>query len=163
VLKAQGNLDEALENYKADLLIASRLAKAGPDNAGWQRDLSISYEKVGDVLRAQGNLDEALENYKADLYIANRLAKADPTNADWQRGLAISYSRVASVLAQQGEPQKALGNYRQARDITARVKERSPHNPTPVYDLARYDEAIAKLEKAIVIPSLAAAPSAQTA
>jgi hypothetical protein len=33
-------------------LISSRLAKADPGNAGWQRDLSVSYNKVGDVLVA---------------------------------------------------------------------------------------------------------------
>jgi hypothetical protein len=27
---------------------------------GWQRDLSVSYEKVGDVLVARGKLNEAL-------------------------------------------------------------------------------------------------------
>ena len=33
-----------------------RLAKSDPGNAGWQRDLSVSYDKVGDVQVAQGNL-----------------------------------------------------------------------------------------------------------
>ena len=36
-------------------------AKADPGNAVWQRDLSVSYEKVGEVLRAQGNLAAALD------------------------------------------------------------------------------------------------------
>ena len=38
------------------------LAKADPGNAGWQRDLSVSYNKIGDVLVAQGNLPEALKS-----------------------------------------------------------------------------------------------------
>jgi hypothetical protein len=42
------------------LTIADRLAKVDPGNAGWQRDLSVSYNKVGDVLVAQGNLAAAL-------------------------------------------------------------------------------------------------------
>jgi hypothetical protein len=40
-----------------------RLAKADPGN-GWQRDLSVSYSKVGDVLVAQGNLPEALKSFR---------------------------------------------------------------------------------------------------
>ena len=36
---------------KPRLAIADRLAKADPGNAGWQRDLSVSHEKIGDVLR----------------------------------------------------------------------------------------------------------------
>jgi hypothetical protein len=34
-----------------------------PCDPGWQRDLSVADEKVGDVLIAQGNLSEALKFY----------------------------------------------------------------------------------------------------
>ena len=40
-----------------------RLAKADPNNAGWQRDLSVSYAKVGDVQVAQGDLAGALKSF----------------------------------------------------------------------------------------------------
>jgi hypothetical protein len=52
----QGNLAEALKSFRDGLAIADRLAKSDPGNAGWQRDLSVSYNKIGDVLVAQGNL-----------------------------------------------------------------------------------------------------------
>ena len=67
---AQGNLAEALKAYRDSLAIAERLAKADPGNAGWQRDLSVSYEKVGDVLMDQGNLPEALKAYRDSLAIS---------------------------------------------------------------------------------------------
>ena len=44
---------DALQSFRASLAIAERLAKADAGNAGWQRDLSVSYEKVGNVLAAQ--------------------------------------------------------------------------------------------------------------
>ena len=69
MLVAQGNLADALKSYRASLAIADRLAKADPRNAGWQRDLSVSYQKVGDVLVAQGNLPEALISYQASLAV----------------------------------------------------------------------------------------------
>src|SRR5512147_2918064 len=75
--------------------IFERLAGADPGNAGWQRDLSVSHNKIGDVLRAQGNLTAALESYQASLAIAERLAGADPGNAGWQRDLAFSHWRLA--------------------------------------------------------------------
>jgi hypothetical protein len=37
-------------------------AKQDPGNAGWQRDLSVSYNKVGDVQRARGDLAGALKS-----------------------------------------------------------------------------------------------------
>ena len=64
VLVAQGNLPEALNSFRDSLAIAERLAKSDPGNAGWQRDLSVSYIKVGDVLVAQGDLPEALKSYQ---------------------------------------------------------------------------------------------------
>ena len=62
VLMAQGDLPGALKSYRDDLAIAERLAKADPGNAGWQRDLSVSYEEVGDVLVAQSDLPGALKS-----------------------------------------------------------------------------------------------------
>jgi hypothetical protein len=77
-------------SYRDRHAIADRLAKADPGNAGWQRDLSVSYEKIGDVLVAQGNLPEALKSYRDRHAIADRLAKADlktPTSAPENRML----------------------------------------------------------------------------
>ena len=54
VLMAQGNLAEALKSYRKGLAIIERLAKADPDNTGWQRDLVASYGRVGSVLAQQG-------------------------------------------------------------------------------------------------------------
>jgi len=62
-LKARGDLAGALKSYEAKHAIIDRLAKADPDNTGWQSDLSLSYIWVGDVLVARGNLDGALKSY----------------------------------------------------------------------------------------------------
>ena len=98
----RGALRLALDAYSSGLAIADRLAKADPGNAGWQRDLSVSYSKIGEVLVAQGNLPEALKTYRDSLAIADRLAKADPGNAGWQRDLSVSYAKVGDVLVAQG-------------------------------------------------------------
>ena len=71
VLRAQGNLTAALDAYNASLAIAERLAEADPGNAGWQRDLSVSHNKiVATCIRAQGNLTAALDAYNASLAIS---------------------------------------------------------------------------------------------
>ncbi len=97
--------------------IINRLAGADPGNAGWQRDLSVAYNKIGDVLVAQGNLPEALKSYREALAIADRLAGADPGNAGWQRDLSVSYNRIGSVLGAQGNLPEALKSYRDALAI----------------------------------------------
>ena len=46
---------------------AERLAQADPGNAEWQRDLSVSHNKIGDMLAAAGDRAGALAEYRADL------------------------------------------------------------------------------------------------
>ena len=144
--QAQGDLAAALTSYQASHEILERLAKADPGNAGWQRDLSVSHEKIGDVQRAQGDLAAALTSYRASLAIMERLAKADPGNAGWQRDLALSYgrchSRSKAGRARRGTqciPARA-GNHCAA--FTA-VKQQ-PHPPN---DLAWFDRQISAQEK----------------
>ena len=103
VLLAQGNLAEALEAYEAGRAIDTRLTEQDPSNAGWQRDLSVSYNKVGDVLLAQGKLEEALQAYEASRAIAGRLAEQDPSNTGWQRILSVTHNKVGDVLVAQGK------------------------------------------------------------
>jgi tetratricopeptide (TPR) repeat protein len=52
----RGRLDAALRAYRSAESATRTLAAAEPDDAAWQRDLSASYERVGDVLMTQGNL-----------------------------------------------------------------------------------------------------------
>lgn len=52
---------KGVEMYQYGRAVADRLVKADPENAGWQRDLSISHIKIGDVLTTQGDLTEALK------------------------------------------------------------------------------------------------------
>jgi hypothetical protein len=50
-----------------------------------QRNLSVAYEKLGDVLVAQGKLDGALKAHRGSVAIRERLVKAEPGNAGRQR------------------------------------------------------------------------------
>ena len=116
------------EILPAGLAIRDRLAKADPGNAGWQRDLSLSYEKVGDVQVAQGNLPEALKSFRDGLAIFDRLAKADPGNAGWQRNLSVSYNKIGDVLVAQGNLPEALKSYRDCLAIRDRLAKADPGN-----------------------------------
>ena len=55
VLVAQGDGPGAQAAYQAGLAIAEGLAKRDPANTQWQRDLSVSHDRIGDVLVAQGD------------------------------------------------------------------------------------------------------------
>ena len=102
MLESQGDLSGALEMFQKTLAIAERLAAQDPLNAGWQRNLSVSYNRIGGVLESQGDLSGALEMFQKDLAIAERLAAQDPLNADCKAELANSLYSTALIYEQIG-------------------------------------------------------------
>jgi tetratricopeptide (TPR) repeat protein len=102
------------------------LATTDPANADRQRDVSILYNKLGDVLKAEGNFAEALKSYQAGLTIRDRLTKLDPSHVDWQSVLATSYERIADVLKEQGNLSEALASYNESLTIRRRLAEVEP-------------------------------------
>ena len=70
-----------------------------PANAGWQRDLSVSHNKVGEVLHAQGDLAGALARVSGQPGNPRDAGAAPiPANAGWQRDLSVSHEKVGDVL-----------------------------------------------------------------
>jgi len=127
VAVAQGKFEEAAANYAGSLAIRKKLASGDPSNIEWQRDLSISYNKLGNVALAQSNLDEAARNYGEDLAIAEKLAARDPSNADWQRDIAVSCVRLADLAVRQENPNQARRYGKQAFDALSGIEKRGLH------------------------------------
>ena len=63
----QGKLDDALVSYRRGLEIAETLARRDPSHAGWQRDLAVSYHKIGSIeaIHDPGEARELLEKGRA--------------------------------------------------------------------------------------------------
>ena len=73
------------------------MAKAEPDRADYQRDLSVSYNKMGDLYVSLGQGEAARQAYQGSLEIAERLAKAEPDRADYQLDLVISLVKIGTM------------------------------------------------------------------
>ena len=73
----QRDLDGALTAFRVSLAVMRRLGQDDPSNAGWQRDLSVSHNKMGDARLAQSDLGSALQAYQASLTVRERLALAN--------------------------------------------------------------------------------------
>ena len=93
----QGDVAGALSSYRKALGIAETLAARDAANTDWQRDLSVGYEKIGDVQVKQGDVAGALSSYRKDLGIAETLAARDANNAQWQRNLIVSLVKVGAA------------------------------------------------------------------
>ena len=88
---ALGNGSPALDHYELSQALVKALNQSDPNNAEWQRDLSVSYNNIGDISAARGDRDGALKAFSDGLEIAKRLAARNPNNAELQRDLCISY------------------------------------------------------------------------
>ena len=66
MLLTQGDLSGAIAAFKASFDIKQDLAKAAPDDAGRQRDLTVVYDEIGDVQRIMGNGEQALAAYRGE-------------------------------------------------------------------------------------------------
>ena len=97
------------------LAIRERLAAADPGNAAAQRDLSVSYNKLGDLMVRVGNGPEAERLFRDSLAITERLAAADPLfpKADPDR------------------PGRRLRDLRQAGRGDTRTRHRGPRHRGP--------------------------------
>jgi tetratricopeptide (TPR) repeat protein len=171
VLRAQGKLNAAQENYKTALTIARQLAEAEPEDTGRQRDVAAGHEAIGDALRVQSRPAEALEAYEAGHAIVVTLADGDPANEQLQRSLALSHNKIGDVLRAQGNLDGALERYRISLDIIEALAAASPRNAGLQFDLAirhervgdalmgqgKFDEALAAYEaRHAIISALAA-------
>jgi tetratricopeptide (TPR) repeat protein len=125
-------------------LVLERLAQSDPDNAGWQRDLWVSYNKVGDVQMAQGDPQAALKSYSDGLAIIDRLAQSDPGNAGWQRDLSVCYAKLADAYHKLNETAKARDALAAGRAIIGKLVKQHPDQAQWKQDLAWFDARIAE-------------------
>jgi tetratricopeptide (TPR) repeat protein len=110
------------------LAIFQKLATDDRANTGRQHDLTIGYDKVGNLLARTGDVAAALQTYRDGLAVAERLVAGDPGNARWQRALAISHERIGDIQLAHGDPTNALPSFRNSLAIRDNLAKRDPSN-----------------------------------
>jgi len=131
-----GDLGKALSSAEESLAISRRLAETDPGNTGWQRDVSVSLERIGDVRRRTGDVAGAEEAYEESLAISRRLASTDPGNSGWQRDVAVGLERISDVRLRLGNTAGALEAYEESLAVSRRLAETDPGNSEWQRDVA---------------------------
>ena len=139
-----------MQSYQSALAIRQALADQDPSNAEVQRDLSVSYNKIGNIEQRQGRLEEALQSYQSALAIAQALARQDPRNAQARRDLSISYIKIGDIEQRQGRLEEALQNYQSDLAIAQALADQDPSNAE-----ARRDLSVSYVRMAAVMPKRA--------
>jgi len=125
-LRDAGRNQAALEEYYRALALYQGLLTQEPEKSDRKRDLSVCYERIGDVLRDQNDLPGALKNYDDSLAISENLAKQDPNNRRLQADLAIGWARVGYL---QTNLTIALKNYEDSLSIWKMLLTQIPDDP----------------------------------
>lgn len=134
--QTQGDTARAMGAAQRSLSIVAKLAELEPWDPRWRRALSVSHERISDVLRAQGDGPRALASYRKALVIAEALTALDPGNTTWQRDLYRSHFRLAAGAMAQGDSTEALAAARRAEAIAVRLTTKDPLNTLWQQDLA---------------------------
>jgi tetratricopeptide (TPR) repeat protein len=127
-LIATGNGAAAQTRVQEKLRVAQDRAEADPSNLGFQRDLSVVYERLGDLARVVGDAAAAVHNYNEGLEIRQRLARAEPGNLDFQYGLIVSYIKLGDLAIESGKTAKARVWVMQGLEIAQQLVQADPGN-----------------------------------
>jgi hypothetical protein len=91
-------LVSATRDRRENLLkVRQARAAADPGNAGHQRDLTVSHNKLGDLAVTLSDTTTAEQHFRTALAIAERLATTDPGNAQYRSDLAYVRTRLAAL------------------------------------------------------------------
>ena len=111
VRREQGQLDEALEDYRRAYALAQGLSERESGNPRWRRELAIFSYKMGGVWEVLGNLDQALSAYRESHGRWAALVAEQPKDTDLLHGLAAAHSYVGSGCYAQGRFPEALAEF----------------------------------------------------
>jgi tetratricopeptide (TPR) repeat protein len=130
----------AAERYNQALLLSETRAREHPNRDDYQRDLSVSYDRMGNLLRALGQDEQAKTFYEKSLRIRERLAADEPNRADYQRDLSVSYNKLGDLLRALGQGEQAKTFYEKSLRIIERLAADEPNRIDYKHDLgSSYD------------------------
>ncbi|MEL6108281.1 MAG: tetratricopeptide repeat protein, partial [Planctomycetota bacterium] len=89
---AEGNLPEARRLFSDALAVAQRLSESDPGNASWQRDLVVSYFKLGGLEEQSGNGAAAKSNFLKCLAVLRGMKQS---HMHFDSGLAAAHKKLS--------------------------------------------------------------------
>ena len=136
-----GKLSAAIRSLQAIHQHVQKRANTEPDTKEWQRDLSISHNKLGDAAASVGDVAAARIAYQASMHIRLHLLATDPGNSQWQRDLSVSYDKLGDVDLASMDLTAARAAYQASQDIRVRLASDDPGNTQWQRDLSvSYDK-----------------------
>ncbi|QEL20888.1 serine/threonine-protein kinase [Limnoglobus roseus] len=119
-LKASGQFEAALEQFKTALVIQTRLAADHPKESEYRLDLGMSHHNLGLAYMAR-SAREAEVHYREAITIRKKLADQFPDAPAYRRQLASTYAFLGQHLAFQKRWPAAEAEYDQFLEIMEKL------------------------------------------
>ncbi len=117
-----GQRPQALLAFQAARKLIDSALGPMPADSNLKRDLSVSYDRIGDLQNAEGKRADALKSYQDGLNIAKTLAALDQANTQWQTDLVVSVWKLSGLAPDTLDKAAAVVLLRDAQQILARLK-----------------------------------------
>jgi serine/threonine-protein kinase len=122
----EGGTAQAKKQFETAHDLAMRAVEKDPGRSEAQRDLYVSYIRLGRLQMRLGDSKAALAAFQQGLKVSERLAEADPASAKAQRDVAIIYDDLGSVQMRLGDSKAAQASYQQALAVNERLARADP-------------------------------------
>jgi len=130
-----GEPSRAKQFFKKCLTIVEKLHDTARDNADFASNLTVIYQRMGELYEKLSNLTQALEYHKKALALAEELHHRIPDKADYAINLSISYDKLGFLYRHLGEPVHAKHYYQKALAIAEELCDFSPDSAKFNYNL----------------------------
>lgn len=121
-----GDVRGAQKSATRALALGRKLAGDKPKDQEWQRDITVSLNRLASIDLRGGEVAEALKKSEEALGIVRRLVKRNPGSALWQQDLAESLSGMGDAKAQSGDARGALAAYEESLTVMRRLHALDP-------------------------------------
>lgn len=130
------SLKHAEQLFQEAHILAKTLTNLRLPYPAAQRDLYISFDKLGDVLLQKGQPQLALNYYEANHKTLQMRSRDDSHLPQFQRDLSVSHNKLGAVLLQMGEIEKALIHFEAGHQISHNRFKANSHDAQTLSDLS---------------------------
>jgi len=133
----QGKHGRALNLYSEAQDMAEQLSGAGIEPRDvLASDLSVSSNRVGELLVSMGQKERALEFFQKGATAVEQLCQQDPARADLARDLTVSYNRLGDISVDLGQDDEALSYYQRTVKAAEPIFQAEPHRSALAHEMS---------------------------
>jgi tetratricopeptide (TPR) repeat protein len=149
-------VEAARISYEEALNISLDVIRREPDEVRWQRELSWTFNKVGNIRTRLKQFSDALVVYEKGLCIRRYMSSRDDKNTLWKRDIAFSLEKVGEARQRENDAPDAEEAVFEALTIRRALADSDPSHTLWARELAGTLQRIGSLKRDLKDAPLAA-------